>query len=267
MTYLQFHLVFLVPAITLLAFAQRTPIAGIRGRQALRFLALIAGIAFLYTVPWDNYLVYRGIWGYPPGRVLATIGYVPVEEYAFFLLQPILTGLLYFALRGRSWFDAPPRPVGAWKIVMVGVWTVVFFAGLACLAAPDRFLYLGLILSWAAFPLIGMTWVGMQAMWPERHRVIVSIAVSTVYLWVADRIAIDAGIWFIARTTRTGLEPLGLPLEEAVFFFVTNVLCAQGLAMLVGGARTSTLHHGTRPAFNAERSSPLQQADASFRDR
>jgi lycopene beta-cyclase len=71
-------------------------------RRPLRALALAlhAVIAFVYTTPWDNYLVYREVWGYPPGRVLGTIGYVPVEEYAFFVIQTLATGL--FAVRGGA---------------------------------------------------------------------------------------------------------------------------------------------------------------------
>ena len=47
-------------------------------------------------------LVFREVWGYPPGRVLATIGYVPVEEYMFFLLQPLLAGATLYWLLGRA---------------------------------------------------------------------------------------------------------------------------------------------------------------------
>jgi len=36
------------------------------------------------------------------GRVVGTIGYVPVEEYLFFLLQPILTGLWLYWLLPRT---------------------------------------------------------------------------------------------------------------------------------------------------------------------
>ena len=78
--------------------------AGIGVGPALKWLGVVLLLAFAYTTPWDNYLVFREVWGYPPGRVLATIGYVPVEEYAFFLLQPIMTGLFYASKR-KIWRD------------------------------------------------------------------------------------------------------------------------------------------------------------------
>ncbi|MDX1617037.1 MAG: lycopene cyclase domain-containing protein, partial [Candidatus Promineifilaceae bacterium] len=50
-------------------------------------------IALLYTTPWDNYLVATEVWWYDPALVTGiTLGWVPIEEYTFFVLQPIMTG-------------------------------------------------------------------------------------------------------------------------------------------------------------------------------
>lgn len=239
MTYLQFHLTFILPAIAGLALAQRRPIAGIGAREAFKWMGAILALAFVYTTPWDNYLVYRGIWGYPPGRVLATIGYVPVEEYAFFLLQPVLTGLFYFALRGRQRLATPARPMPrAFRPALVGAWLAVTAIGVASLVIGGHALYLGLILAWAPPVLAGMSWIGASKIWDERRRVLASIAVPTVYLWFADRMAIGEGIWYIADETRLRFDPLGLPIEEALFFLVTNVLVVCGLAMFLPTPRT-----------------------------
>ena len=66
---------------------------------------LLATLATLYTTPWDNYLVATRVWWYDPAKVLGvTIGWVPIEEYLFFMLQPVLGGLvlLYLFSRDRS---------------------------------------------------------------------------------------------------------------------------------------------------------------------
>lgn len=56
-------------------------------------------IALIYTTPWDNYLVASGVWFYDPARVWNIIlGWVPLEEYIFFILQTILTGLIVAGL-------------------------------------------------------------------------------------------------------------------------------------------------------------------------
>ena len=48
-------------------------------------------IAVSYTTLWDNYLVATRVWWYKPDLVAGfTIGWVPIEEYTFFIVQPLL---------------------------------------------------------------------------------------------------------------------------------------------------------------------------------
>ena len=234
MTYLQFHLVFILPPIVALALAQKRPVAGVGLNDALKWLGVILLLAFSYTTPWDNFLVYREVWSYPPGRVLATIGYVPVEEYAFFLLQPILTGLFYFLLRGRRIADTRHREApGTFRLGLASGWLGIAGIGVGCLIVGGHALYMGLILAWAAPVLAGMAWIGSGKIWDERRRVFWSITVPSVYLWIADRTAIARGIWDIADSTSFGFDPFELPIEEATFFVVTNTLVVMGLAMFL----------------------------------
>ncbi len=110
MSYLAFHATFILPPIALLA---ATSLARHRvGRRPAVCIAVVAAIALAYTTPWDNYLVGRGIWSYGEDRVLATIGYVPVEEYLFFALQPVLTGLWLFHVLARERGRAADRWAG-----------------------------------------------------------------------------------------------------------------------------------------------------------
>lgn len=89
MSYLLFLVVFVCIPLSLLAWRLRR-----LWRNELTMLLGLAVIAVIYTTPWDNYLVATGVWYYDPQLVLnQTIGYVPVEEYAFFILQAFLTGL------------------------------------------------------------------------------------------------------------------------------------------------------------------------------
>ena len=234
MTYFEFHLTFILPAIALAALVQTRPIGGL-GVRALGWMLAVGAIAFVYTIAWDNYLVYKGVWTYPPGRVLATIGYVPVEEYAFFVLQPILTGLVYLALRGRHL--AAPRggaAPGWFRPVWIGTWLALALVGVALIVSPDNHhLYLGLILAWAAPVPAGMAVIASNKIWQERRRIAVATAIPTVYLWIADRYAIADGIWDIVDRYSLGFDPFGLPIEEAMFFLVTNVMCTCGLALFL----------------------------------
>lgn len=62
-------------------------------RRLLFVLAAVAGLAIVYTGPWDSAIISNGVWSYGPGKVAGVlIAHVPLEEYMFYLLQVLLTG-------------------------------------------------------------------------------------------------------------------------------------------------------------------------------
>ena len=237
MTYLTFHLVFIVPVIiALLALLRGTPHLPLPGRWS--GVAVLAAIAFFYTIPWDNYLVASGIWSYGDGRVIEwlVIGYVPIEEYAFFVLQPIMTGCFvhwYCAVRADS-LDRLREPLRRGKPAVIGCLCFLLLAvggWLALELAGARFCYLGLIVVWAA-PVLAFQWgYGGATLLRLRPLLVPSVVGPTVYLWIADMIAIEWGIWLIHEATSTGWKLFSLPLEEAVFFLLTNMMVVQGLLL------------------------------------
>lgn len=222
MTYLEFHLFFLLPPLLLLLLWARP-----RPPRVWAYL-LMPLIALLYTTPWDNYLVWRGVWGYPEGKVLLRLGYVPLEEYLFFLLQPLLTGALLFRLAQTP----PPGGPGLARVVGGGVWLLLAASGVILLALGERFLYLGLILAYFA-PVFVLQWAyGGDLLWAWRRPLLLGVGLPTLYLWVADGWAIlREGIWWIAPRYTLGLKAFGLPLEEMVFFLFTNLAVVQGLLL------------------------------------
>ena len=73
-------------------------------RNLPAWVAILAHIliAVIYTTPWDNYLVATSVWWYDPERVTGiTLGWVPIEEYTFFVLQTWLTGMWLIWLARR----------------------------------------------------------------------------------------------------------------------------------------------------------------------
>lgn len=231
MSYFAFHLLFTLPPILLLALFQRQPLAGVGGLKVWLALPLMALIALIYTTPWDNYLIWRDVWHYGEGRVVGTIGYVPVEEYLFFLLQPILTGLwLYWLLAHKAPVQQECSAVA--RIVGTGFWVVLSIAGLIMLQSNPG-VYLGLILAWAG-PVLALQWfIGGAQLWATKSTWLLGTLIPTFYLWFADRFAIEQGIWSISDAYTTGLHLFGLPIEEATFFLVTNLLVVQGLLLFL----------------------------------
>jgi lycopene beta-cyclase len=229
MTYLQFHLIFILPPI--LALGWWTWRSGAVGVREAGLLAALAAIAFVYTTPWDNYLVWRGVWGYGQERVIGTIGYVPVEEYLFFILQPVLTGLWLFAvLRSARWEPAATGRAAGWWGAAIGAALTV--AGVLLLR-HDAGTYLGLILVWAAPPLAGQWAYAGREIAARMRAWAFAVGVPTLYLWIADAVAIRQGVWAISERYTLGPSLAGLPLEEAVFFLVTNLLVVQGLMLFL----------------------------------
>jgi len=227
MAYWQFVLLFLVvPLVVLGALSlrlERFPRPYELGVPLLTFVALS------YTVPWESYLIRRGVWGYGSvllGRVWA----VPLEELAFVVFQVALAGAWLAQLGSPADEDAGMslgrRVLGVLAGVAVGI------VGLFFLSSGPSTLYLGAILAWAG-PVLALQW-GFAWTVLVRHwrRVALGVAVPTLYLSVVDRYAIGADIWHIAPETSTGLSVGGLPIEEGLFFLATNVFVVQGLLLL-----------------------------------
>jgi lycopene cyclase domain-containing protein len=111
----------------------------------------------------------------------------------------------------------------------------------------DSTRYLALILVWAC-PMLALQWAyGGHYLWRVRRVVLVGVMVPTVYLWIADRIAIALSIWVISDRYTTGFAPFGLPVEEALFFLLTNLLVVQGLLLTLHTLKVSSVTKLTRP--------------------
>ena len=102
MTYFSFLLLFLVVPIGLLLIL--TVRDRQRGKIAVGFLdgwsvwlaiGLHVLLAIVYTTPWDNYLVATRVWYYNPNLISGVVlGWVPLEEYIFFVLETCPGGLV-----------------------------------------------------------------------------------------------------------------------------------------------------------------------------
>jgi len=241
MAYLTFHLVFLAPPIALMLFVHRRPQQLEGDLRVDLAIPLICFVALSYTTPWDNYLVAKEIWWYGPGRVVSTIGYVPVEEYLFFVLQPLLTGLFLYQYLSR-YAGSPKASSSSASWIGAAVFLALTALGVVLLfdGRPDT-LYLALILTWAPPILAGMWLYDGETLWALRSTVLITTGLPTLYLWVADAVAIRAQIWTISPEHTVGISTLGLPIEEASFFLFTNLLVVQGVLLLLYGSHKAVI--------------------------
>lgn len=247
MTYFGFLLRFLlIPILVFLAITywdnkrnKQTP--GFRGGRAMwAAIGIHILLAVVYTTPWDNYLVATGVWYYNPELVTGlVIGYVPIEEYTFFVLETILSGLWWWFLVRR--FPSPAQefkpsklPVYLFTCLLALLWlvfTYLFFFGEA------TWTYLSIILFWALPPIFIQLLFGADILWHYRKLVFWSIFVPGLYLSLMDIIALRETTWSISPSQTTGVLFFGiLPLEEILFFFITNLLISFGITLLLSHA-------------------------------
>jgi len=229
-TYVQFHAMFVVPALAVLAGA-----AGVRSRATRSdvrpvAVAVIVAVAMAYTVPWDNYLILQGVWSYGPESVVAVLWHAPVEEYLFILLQPLVAALWLHQISPGVPSDDGATVTPRDRIVGLAGGLLITALGGALLTGTST-LYLGAILAWSG-PVFALQWaVGWPYLLARWQTVVVAIVAPTAYLWIADWVALASGIWVLADEFTVGVMLLGLPIEEAVFFLVTNAFVVQGLVL------------------------------------
>ncbi len=193
-------------------------------------------LALIYTTPWDNYLVATGVWYYDPDLVTGIVlGYVPIEEYTFFVVQTLLTGLWVLAVRRRlapARQRARPSARLRWSASLaVGlVWLISTFLFIAGWQAGT---YLTLILSWALIPVLTQVSFGADILRANWRELVMGILPPTLYLWLVDAIAIHSGTWIIDPAQTTGLMLGWLPFEEMLFFFMTNLIIGFGITLML----------------------------------
>jgi lycopene cyclase domain-containing protein len=235
MTYLAFLIAFLLPPIILVYAQLWRDHRRCVGAFDIRPVLALALVALAYTTPWDNYLVANRVWWYRPDWVLGpTLAWVPLEEYAFFILQTLLTGgwtLLVVRLLGGSSRREDSHGLGlrwATALAAIAAWLA---SAAALLTGPPQLTYLALILVWALPPLALQAAFGADLLYQRAGTVLLSIGVPTLYLILADALAIRTGTWVINPDFSLSTRVAGFPLEEALFFFITNTLVVVGLTL------------------------------------
>lgn len=244
MTYFGFLFQFLVLPIVVLGWLTwRDARRGLSLPERLRnwpaWLVLLGHIivALLYTTPWDNYLVATRVWWYEPALVTGiTLGWVPLEEYIFFVLQPVLSGLwLLYLARRLSFSDSVHAnyPAARW-LSTIGIGLVWLVAMGIVVTGWGPGTYLGLELAWALPPIMLQVAFGADILWRYRRLVLLALLPATIYLSLADLWAIRAGTWTINPDQSFNLYLAGyLPVEEFIFFLLTNTLLVFGMVLVL----------------------------------
>lgn len=237
MTYLRFHLIFNLPLLALL-IGLNWPEPWVQPEWMAFGLVLLAVVVF--TTPWDNLAAKWGIWGFPREKFSLRLGYLPVEEYAFFILQSVnvmlaVRALFYYV---PNWLTGRETVISRTTLICLGVsvipWIVVAMQlrWLRWKAGP-RVNY-AIHLAWF-LPVIYAQWVLAPSLFLGHAGLLALVmAAFGVYYTLADLVAVRGGTWFFDEKQITGVKLGGiLPWEEIAFFFLTSLLVAQSYLLLV----------------------------------
>ena len=245
MTYFGFLLLFLVVPIGLLLILmvrdrQRRKIAAgfLDERSFWLALGLHVLLAIVYTTPWDNYLVATRVWYYNPNLISGVVlGWVPLEEYIFFVLETVLVGLWWLLLVRRIKPNDEFRPRRKIRIVSTAVLAAIWLSTVGVLISgwkPGT--YLSVILVWALPAIMLQLAFGADILWHFRKIIIFAILPVFLYISTADALAISSGTWAIDPDQSLRIWIWALPVEEAAFFLVTATIIGFGLTLSLAHA-------------------------------
>ena len=109
--------------------------------------------------------------------------------------------------------------------------------------------YLGLLLPWA-IPVLAIQWGAGHAVLRRRWRTLALATLgTTAYLIGIDAVALSQGIWTIHADRIVGLKLGNVPVEEALFFLLTDLMVVQSVVLLNApelGAVAARLRLGRR---------------------
>lgn len=109
--------------------------------------------------------------------------------------------------------------------------------------------YLIFELGWA-LPVLLLHWiVGWRRLAPRLGIILIAALSATAYLSVADGVAIHTGIWTLHADRLLGPALDRVPLEESLFFLLTNLMVAQTIVLLRRSPRPVSGLPGRRPPW------------------
>ncbi len=94
----------------------------------------------------------------------------------------------------------------------------------------EQWTYITLALGWALPPIVLQWVVGWRYLRPQARTWVLAILIPTLYLSLADSTALGK-VWTISPTHSLGLMIGNVPVEEIVFFLLTNTLVAQSILL------------------------------------
>jgi len=223
MTYLSFLSLFLLPILVVVSCIFFKTYN--KDKFRLKGIIVLVLIAVIYTTPWDSFIIKNGIWYYDENKILGTIFRIPIEEYLFMIVQTIISSMLYCIVQKNKIAES-----FSYSSKYLILFAIIFFIGVMMIRV-EHFKYFGYLITWASIPLAIQWSVGSNQLISSFKKWLLPFILFSIYLSFIDCIAIKNNVWTIAESTSCGINLFGLPIEELVFFLLTNLLVFQGMTL------------------------------------
>ena len=238
-SYVSIHCIFTLPCIAVLYTFSCMKCSSPYLKQVMLWSFILCVVANAYTVPWDNFMIAKGVWSYDNDRIIPIhFGYCPYEEYAFFTLETlIVVGIWLFYFPSRKSFCKFPEkfqgmPGHESMFGTVCAALLLFFSFAITWIQKHALLYLGYLFVWA-IPILLLQWIcGWRALLAHWDKIMPVIGFSSFCLCLVNRWGIRHGIW---KINDDNIVPLArnqdMPLEEGLFYVLTTTMCVFGITL------------------------------------
>lgn len=219
------HFAYTLPVLSALILIARPFI----NRSEIFKIVLITITHFAYLKLWDAFIITDDTWTFLPERVHSIIGQSTTEKYMFLLIQIVLTSL--WALICVRWtipclcFNYNKKSYQLIQWIPILLLSIVMAVGFTMVDPGQDTFYLGCLLCWAS-PAVMYLWYGSGNYFVNK---IISSSIATViptlYLcWVNQKVSVVNDLHTSAPTSLNVFVAEDLTLEEALYFFITNVI-------------------------------------------
>jgi lycopene cyclase domain-containing protein len=98
---------------------------------------------------------------------------------------------------------------------------------------PTSANYLVHLVLWGGLVFVLQWAIGFKILRPQLRVIALTTLLLGSYLILTDVVAVAFGVWFFDPQQIFGFSPLGVPIEEWLFFYLTSALVVQSLILFL----------------------------------
>ena len=253
LTYLKLHVFLLLPEIWL-RFTPASPLswASAKTRKIGFFTTMpLAFAAIIFSSMWDSLIFSKGVFTFDQGSMLGVFGAMPLEEWLWFIdhttlasivtlavMRPQADDVLAASLRSPLRQHSPAdkgAAMGLAALSTTGFWLTSQIL-MAAPGADEHLLFLGVLMGFMPPVLALQWWFGGNVFRQRPGEMLSAIAAVSVYVLALDQLALSKGIWHLNPDYTTGLNLLGVSIEQILVYTLTTVLVVQTNVFVVRAA-------------------------------